>query len=424
MSIVASLSQLFKSLTFSLLSSTSSCATKMTSIHLKPPFRAEHVGSLIRPKALFEKRQLHEQGELTLEELKTDEDDAIKHAVKLQQEFGMKTITDGEMRRAMFFEGVFDKLDGMIDMPQRPISTFKPYIPHIAFMYAAGIQEAATVFCSGKIRRTKPFYVDDFKFLKSVVPAEDVKSIKITMCSPSWFHQRHGSDMTYDLSVYKNDDEYFDDLGVAYREEFQELYDLGCRHIQIDDPTFCYFCNENMITGMEKAGVDHEALLDTYIRAINVCTQGRPDDLTISVHMCRGNFKGMHFSEGGYSRIAVKVFNTLDVDAFYLEFDTERSGDFAPLRHLPLNKVAVLGLVTTKNPKLESVEDLKARVNEAVDVLTEGNPRRSKEVALNQLSISTQCGFASVWQGNPVTEEDQKKKFKLLADTAKEIWKE
>ncbi|TFK30331.1 UROD/MetE-like protein [Coprinopsis marcescibilis] len=392
-------------------------------MHLNPPFRADHIGSLLRPSALFEKRQQLEDKKCTLEDVRALEDDAIKRVVELQRQVGIKSITDGELRREMFFENVFDRLEGMTFIPNRPIHTFKPYIPHQAFMYAAGMQEAPTIYCTGKIKRTRSFYVDEFKYTKSLVPPEEVKNIKVTICSPSWFHQRHGSDMTYDLSVYNNDDEYFNDLATAYRAEFQELYYLGCRRIQIDDPTFCYFCNENMISGMEGAGVDHEALLDTYIRAINLCTEGRPDDLTVSVHMCRGNFKGgVHFSEGGYQRIALKVFNTLDVDVFYLEYDTERAGDLTPLKHFPLDKVAVLGFVTTKNPKLESVEEIKARVNEAVGIMSDGNPKRSKEVALNQLCISTQCGFASVWQGNPLTEEDEKNKLALLVNTAKEIW--
>ncbi|KAH0590817.1 hypothetical protein H2248_000939 [Termitomyces sp. 'cryptogamus'] len=392
-------------------------------MHLNPPFRAEHIGSLLRPSVLFEKRSLFEQKQLSIEELRAAEDEAIKHVVQLQRDVGMRTITDGELRRGVFFEGVFDNLEGMTTIPNRPIETFKRYIPHIGMMYAYGIKEAESVFCSGKIKRTKPFYLDQFNYIKSLVPVEDVKYIKINVCSPSWYHQRHGSDLTYDLSVYKNDDEYFDDLGIAYRAEFKELYDHGCRHIQIDDPTFCYFCNERMISEMEEAGVDHEALLDTYIRAINVCTRDRPGDLTVGVHMCRGNFKGgVHFSEGGYGRIAVKLFNKLNVDTFYLEYDTERAGDFAPLKHLPGNKVAVLGLVTTKNPKIETVEELKARVNEAVDAMTRDNPQRTRQAALNQLCISTQCGFASVWEGNPVTEEDEYKKLAVLVEAAKQIW--
>lgn len=394
-------------------------------MHLRPPFRAEHVGSLLRPASLFEKREALEKKECTVEDVKALEDDSIKHVIKLQQEIGIKGITDGELRREVFFENVFDRLEGMTLIPDRPISTFKPYIPHIAIMYMMGIQEAETYYCTGKIKRTRSWYVDEFTYTKSLVAPEDVKNIKITMCSPSWYHQRHGSDLTYDLSVYKNDEEYFDDLGVAYRAEIQELYDLGCRNIQFDDPTFCYFCNDDMISGMEKSGVDHEALLDTYIRAINVCTQGRPEDLNVSVHMCRGNFKGgVHFTEGGYARIAVKVFNTLDIDTFYLEYDTERSGDFEPLKYFPLGKVAVLGLVTTKSPKLESEEEIKGRVNEAAEIMSKGNPKRSKAEALNQLCISTQCGFASVWQGNPLTEEDERKKLELLVKVSKEVWED
>ncbi|KAL9715874.1 hypothetical protein Ac2012v2_000317 [Leucoagaricus gongylophorus] len=220
-------------------------------------------------------------------------------------------------------------------------------------------------------------------------------------------------------------DEYFDDLGQAYRAEIKELYYLGCRHIQIDDPTFCYFCNDSMIVQMEAAGVDHEALFDTYIRAINICTAERPNDLTISVHMCRGNFRGgLHFTEGSYARIAAKLFRNLDVDTFYLEYDTPRAGDFSPLRHLPLDKVVVLGLVTTKNARLESMKKLKSRINEAVDVLCHGTPKRSRKVALSQLCISPQCGFASVWEGNPLTEADELRKLTLVTETARQVWKD
>ncbi|KAK0245565.1 hypothetical protein EDD85DRAFT_783439 [Armillaria nabsnona] len=391
-------------------------------LHISPPFRAEHVGSLIRPQDLFQKRSLIESHGCSLDELAIAEDAAVRHVVKLQQGVGIKTITDGEMRRGLFFEGVFNKLEGMQFMPERPLSEFKEYMPHISAMITAGLTTDKTIYCSGKIKRTQPFYVDQFKFTKSIVPPEDVKNIKMTVCSPSWFHQRHGSDFTYNLNVYKNDDEYFDDLGIAYRAEFKELYELGCRHIQIDDPTFCFFCNDGVLEKMKEMGVDSETLLDTYIRAINVTTQDRPDDLVISVHMCRGNFMGAHFTDGGYDRIAKKVFNNLDVDTFYLEYDNERSGDFEPLKDFPTNKALVLGLVTTKTGQMESVKDLKSRVYSAADALCQGNPARSKEDALNQICISTQCGFASVWKGNPITEEDQTKKLELLVEAAKQIW--
>ncbi|KAJ7706251.1 hypothetical protein B0H17DRAFT_619711 [Mycena rosella] len=394
-----------------------------SSLKLRPPFRVEHVGSLVRPRELYDQRVLLEQGKCAREDILAAEDAAVAHVVKLQRDLGLGTITDGEMRREVYFEGVFNKLQGMTDLPHRPMTEFKSYLPHVKILTAMGLTEFPSCYCSGKIKRTESFYVDHFKALKSIVPPEDVNRIKVNMCPPTWMHQRHGSDLTYDPAVYKSDDEYFDDLGIAYRAEIKELYDLGCRNIQLDDPTFCYFCNDQTMEEMEQAGVDHEALLDTYIRAINLCTLDRPQDLNIGLHMCRGNYRGgVHFTEGGYHRIAVKLFKTMDVDTFYLEYDTERAGDFSPLKYLPPNRVAVLGLVTTKNPKLEDPEVLKARIHEAAEVVANGVPPRSKEAALNQLCISPQCGFASVWQGNPVTEEDEKQKLLLLINVAKEVW--
>ncbi|KAJ8083929.1 hypothetical protein PM082_002696 [Marasmius tenuissimus] len=287
-------------------------------------------------------------------------------------------------------------------------------------MQASGVPHFPSIYCNGKIKRTKPFYVDQFKFTKSVVPPEDVENIKVNVCAPTWFHQRHGSDQTYDLNVYKNDDEYFDDLGVAYRAEFKELYDLGCRHIQIDDPTFAFFCHPGTAEGMQEIGVDPQALLNTYIRAINVCTEGRPEDLTISLHICRGNYRGQHFCAGGYEPIG-EVFHKLDVDALYLEYDDERSGTFEPLKHVPRNKTVVLGLVTTKNGQVETIEELKERVHKAAEAMARSGTR-SKEEALNQLCISPQCGFASTWEGNPITEEEQKMKLTLLVEAANQIW--
>jgi methionine synthase II (cobalamin-independent) len=294
----------------------------------------------------------------------------------------------------------------------------------------------------GRIKRTKPFYVDEFKALKKLVAPEvsaslflqqfmipmnhivvkEVKNIKINMCAPAWWHHRHGSDLSYDLNVYKNDTEFFDDLGAAYQAEFQELYELGCRYIQIDDPTFAFFCYEPTTAGMKEAGVDPEALLDTYVHSINACTKNRPSDLNVAVHICRGNYRGIHFCEGSYEPIAEKVFKGLDVDTLFLEFDDERSGGFDPLKHVPSNKTVVLGLVTTKKPNLESIDDLKSRVYKAAAAME--NPLRSKEAALNQLCISPQCGFASTWHGNPITEEDEKKKLRLVVETAKQLWQD
>ncbi|KAK7064282.1 methionine vitamin-b12 [Favolaschia claudopus] len=375
----------------------------MSGLKLRPPFRVEHIGSLVRPKQLYDQLVLLEQGKCAHEDLVPAEDAAVARVVELQRELGLGSITDGDMRRSVshrprsclalkltsdrsqvYFQGVFDKLEGMTFLPHLLTAMGVTELPswHCS-------SEISSVRCKGKIKRTVPFYVDQFKALKAVVPPEDVGRIKVNFCPPTWIHQRHGSDSTYDPAAYQSDDEYFNDLGVAYRAEIKELYDLGCRNIQLDDPTFCFFCSDDMIKGMEEAGVDHEALLETYIRAINLCTVDRPQDLHVGLHMCRGNFMGMHFSEGGYHRIAAKLFNAVDVDTFYLEYDNERSGDFTPLKHLPLNKAAVLGIVTTKSPKLEDPEALKARVYEAVDVICKGTPPRSRETALNQFVLTS-----------------------------------
>jgi len=242
------------------------------------------------------------------------------------------------------------------------------------------------------------------------------------MCAPEWYHLRHGQ-YAYDKSVYANDDEYFADIAVAYQQEIADLYAHGCRNLQIDDPLLAYFCAESMISGMKEAGIDSEALLDTYIRTYNNCLKGKPADMTIGVHLCRGNFKdGRHFSEGGYDRIAIKLFNEIHADCYYLEYDTERAGTFEPLKHLPANKTVVLGLISTKLRKLEDKNELKKKILAAADVIADGNPKRSKEAALNQICISPQCGFASHSEGNNIGDDDVPKKLKLISETAALVW--
>ncbi|KAF5385436.1 hypothetical protein D9757_005342 [Collybiopsis confluens] len=402
--------------------------------------RADHVGSLLRPPTLFEKRTLFEQHKCSLAELRQAEDDAVTELVELQRSLDLATWTDGESKKASFFDGVFENLEGMLFMPARPINEFKRYMPHIgasssgrpcpslswplAMLYAMGAPSDATFYCNGKIKRTKPFYVEEFKALKRVVPEQDVERIKINVCAPTWWHHRHGSTLSYDTNIYRTDDEFFSDLGTAYREEFQELYQLGCRNIQIDDPTFAFFCYEPTLAGMRAEGINPAELLDTYIRAINYCTKDRPKDLRIGLHICRGNYKGLHFCEGSYDHIAERVFTGMDVDALYLEYDDDRSGSFDALKHVPLDKTVVLGLICSKNGNLESIEKLKEQVDEAATVMSKGNLKRSKEAAMKQLWISPQCGFAAVWQGNPVTEQEEKAKLELVVEAARQIWKD
>ncbi|EPT03867.1 hypothetical protein FOMPIDRAFT_1022060 [Fomitopsis schrenkii] len=391
-------------------------------LHLDPPCRAEHIGSFLRPAELVAKRGEYESHKCTHEELRVVEDESIPAIVRLQQEVGIKTITDGEMRRGSFYEGMFEKLGGMTIVPARSLSTFKAYLPYVAIFHMMGLTEWSSIYTTGKIKRTKGVHTDDFKYLKALVSPEHVKYIKITICGPTWMHLRHGSEYTYDKSVYASDAEYFEDLIKAYREEIDELYQLGCRNIQFDDPTFAFFCAESMITGMEQASVNHEELLDMYIDLYNAILANRPEDLTVGIHTCRGNFKGMHYSDGSIERIAEKYFGNLNVDCYYLEYDTERSGGLEPLRFLPPTKTVVLGIVSTKVAQLEGIAELKARVEEAVGIISHGQPKRSRQEALNQLCLSPQCGFASVYEGNPITPEEQRRKLELVVEAAKQIW--
>ncbi|KAI0734463.1 hypothetical protein C8Q72DRAFT_393566 [Fomitopsis betulina] len=391
-------------------------------LNLDPPCRAEHIGSFLRPAELVAKRGEYENNKCTYEELRVIEDESIPAIVRLQQEVGIKTITDGEMRRGSFYEGMFEKLGGMTIVPARSLSTFKAYIPYVAIFHMMGLTEWSSIYTTGKIRRTKGVHTDDFMYLKALVSPEDVKYIKITICGPTWMHLRHGSEHTYDKSVYASDAEYFEDLVKAYREEIDELYQLGCRNIQFDDPTFAFFCAGSMLTGMEQAGVDHEELLDKYIDLYNTILAHRPEDLTVGIHTCRGNFKGMHYSDGSIERIAKKYLGNLNVDCYYLEYDTERSGGLEPLRYLPPTKAVVLGIVSTKVAQLEEIADLKARVEEAVGIISDGQSKRSRAAALNQLCLSPQCGFASVYEGNPITPGEQRRKLELVVEAAKQIW--
>jgi len=241
------------------------------------------------------------------------------------------------------------------------------------------------------------------------------------MCAPSWHHFKHGP-YAYDKSVYSSDEEFFRDISKAYREEIDDLYSLGLRHIQFDDPRLVTFCMDSVISGLKDAGIDASRLLDLYIKTYNDMLLDKPPDLVVGVHLCRGNSKGRYFFHGGYDRIAIKLFQELNVDCYYLEYDTERAGTFEPLRHLPKNKVVVLGIVSTKVSKLEDIDELKARVRQAAELISQSDEKRTIDEALNQICISPQCGFASHSEGNPVSDDDVRKKLGLVVQTAKQIW--
>ncbi|KAF8532457.1 UROD/MetE-like protein [Gautieria morchelliformis] len=391
-------------------------------LHLRPPFRAEHIGSLKRPDELLQKRAQLDQGKISPAELQIVEDNYIAEIVAQQRNIGIKAVTDGEFRRHMFYDGVFDNMVGMKYLTPVPQHMFMTYVPDILAFQEHDFKNAASYICVDKLERTRPFYKDQFLGLAKFVPPEEVKNIKLTMCVPHWFHLRHGP-YAYPKTVYKNDAEYFADIAKAYREELAELYSVGCRNIQFDDPMLAYFCAESMLDGMEKDGIDHEALLDLYISTYNSCLKEKPADMTAGVHLCRGNFKdGRHFAEGGYDRIAIKLFNELNVDTYYLEYDTERAGTFEPLKFLPPDKSLVLGLISTKIRQLEDIDDLERRVRAAAEIVANGQQKRTVEEALNQLCISPQCGFASHSEGNLVTAEDVQRKLTLVVNAAKRIW--
>ncbi|CDO71650.1 hypothetical protein BN946_scf184911.g121 [Trametes cinnabarina] len=307
---------------------------------------ALHVGSLLRPRELVEKRIAFNNGQCTAEELRKLEDETLPGIVKLQKDAGLGVITDGEIHRDVYTYGIFEGLDGITVIPKRSIYEFM-------IISTMGVKEWPSVYCNGKIRHTKPIYAQEFLSLKQHVAPEEVPKLKVTICSPIWHHLNHGSEFTYDRSVYQNDGEYFADLVQAFREEIHELYELGCRYVQFDDPGFSFFCSSAMIGVMEAIGVDHAKLLSTYIDVYNAITAKRPADLVFAVHTCRGNMKGMHFAEGGYDRIAQKLFSDLDVEVFYLE----------------------------------SMEEIKARVACAVEIVAEGERKRPMDVALKQLSV-------------------------------------
>jgi len=394
-------------------------------MHLNPPFRAEHIGSLKRPQEILDLRLKLDKGAISSEELRAAEDRAIKGVVDMQRRAGIRGITDGEFRRHMFFDGVFDQLEGMTLIPSVPAEMFKLYVPDVkAFQIESNetFKKADSWICTGKLKRVKPLYKDQFEGLKKFVSPEEVKDLKLTVCAPEWFHLRHG-EHAFKTDVYSSNEEYFADVVKAYREEFQELYQLGCRNIQFDDPLLAYFCAESMLEGMKKEGTDSEAILDLYIKTYNGILKDRPSDMNIGLHLCRGNFKdGHHFSEGGYDRIAIKLFNDLDFDCYYLEYDTERAGTFEPLKHLPTNKTVVLGLISSKLPKLEDEDYLIKRIHEAADTIANGNPPRSAKEALNQICISPQCGFASHSDGNKISPQEMEEKLKLVNRVAQKIW--
>ncbi|HEX6224682.1 MAG TPA: 5-methyltetrahydropteroyltriglutamate--homocysteine S-methyltransferase [Chryseolinea sp.] len=365
---------------------------------IQPPFRADQVGSLLRPKELLEKRYQWKKGELPADVLREAENEAIKQTVRKVESIGMKAITDGEFRRDYFHLDFLQQLDGVT------VTGGIAANPHAKAAEDGFTPPKLTV--TGKLKHNKEIQVNDFKFLESVV----TQTPKVSIPSPTMVHFRGGR-KAIDITAYPDMDEFFSDLAQCYRDEIQALYAAGCRYIQLDDTNLAYLCDMKMREEARLRGDDPNELPKRYAELINSAINARPQDLTIGVHLCRGNYRSTWFAEGGYEPVAEVLFNDLNVDAYFLEYDDERSGDFAPLRFVPTTKVVVLGLISSKLPQLEDQEMLIKRVAEA-----------ARYMPLENLALSPQCGFSSTSHGNNLTMDDQWRKLELTVDTARKIW--
>jgi 5-methyltetrahydropteroyltriglutamate--homocysteine methyltransferase len=362
-----------------------------------PPFRADHVGSLLRPPELLAARKRRDEGRLSDAELREIEDRMIREVVRLQEDAGLESITDGEYRRFIFHIDFLSKLSGI---EERGGIATKFHSKQGEVDYAP-----PRLLVTGKLRHPEGIQRRDFEFLRSAT----ARTPKVCIPSPTMAHFRGGR-AGIDRQAYPDLDEFFADLARCYREEIADLYDAGCRYLQLDDTNLAYLCDPEQREAVRRRGDDPDELPRTYSRLINASIE-RPADMAVCVHMCRGNFRSAWIAEGGYEPVAEALFNELAVDGFFLEYDDERSGDFSPLRFVPKGKVVVLGLVTTKVPALESKDELKRRLDEAAGYID-----------LDQLCLSPQCGFASSLYGNQLGVEDEVAKLALVVETAREVW--
>ncbi|KAF8854728.1 UROD/MetE-like protein [Acephala macrosclerotiorum] len=399
----------------------------MSKPHHNPPFRAEHLGSLLRPKELLTARAAFEKNDLSQEAVTKAEDEAINNVVKVQTDAGFRAVSDGEYRRAVFWGTFFEELEGMTEIRNPSMDIFRPYVPDIAGFIEKGHKPGQSCLCTGKIKhKGKSTLIDQFEYLKTLTPKERWGDIKITMIAPPWYHLRYKDGLAFPKDVYASDAEYFVDIAQAVGVELDILYAAGARNIQFDDPNFAYFCSEKMLADWaeDKSNTKTpDELLDAYIQCYNDSIRNHSEKIHFGLHICRGNFMGSrHFSEGGYDRIATKLFQTLNVSTYYLEYDTPRAGGFEPLLHLPAHKNVILGVITSKFPELEDKEKMKEKLYAAADVIAKG-AGQTREQALERMGVSPQCGFASHEEGNLLGWEDMKNKLELVRAIADDIWK-
>ena len=355
---------------------------------------------MLRPRRLLDARTKFHKNEITKAQLRAAEDEAIRDLVKKEESIGLCSITDGEYRRTCFHTDFLQRLQG-VAITGGIATKFHTHTGEIDFA-------PPRIVVTGKLRHVEDIQRDDFEFLKSVT----TKTPKVTIPSPTMVHFRGGR-KAIDIHAYPDLDEFFEDLAQCYRDEVASLYAAGCRYIQMDDTNLAYLCDPQLRAQAKERGDDPNELPHAYAALINAVIDKRPKDLTVAVHLCRGNMQSAWVAEGGYEPVADALFNELHVDAYFLEYDDERSGDFAPLRFVPKTKTVVLGLVSTKKPKLESPKALTARINEA-----------AKYVPLDNLCLSPQCGFASTVHGNEITEDDLWAKLGLVVSTARDVWRD
>jgi 5-methyltetrahydropteroyltriglutamate--homocysteine methyltransferase len=365
----------------------------------QPPFRADHVGSFLRPSYLLEAREQFARREISAAQLREVEDRAIADVVQMQQEVGLQSITDGEFRRTYFHIDFLQQLGGV--KTDVPVTVKRP----------DGTEELAppVMRVVDKVRHVQDIQRADFEYLRSQVAAG--RTPKVTIPSPTMLHFRGGRAGISKEHYPELEPQFYEDVAQAYGEELQSLYDAGCRYVQMDDTNLAYLCDQHMRDAARQRGDDPNELPHRYAGFINRVVARKPAGMTLAVHLCRGNFKSTWAASGGYEPVAEALLAEMNVDAYFLEYDDDRSGDFRPLRYLPQGKTVVLGLVTTKLGELENPDDLRRRIDEA-----------AKYAPLEQLCLSPQCGFSSTVHGNNIAMEAQRAKLRLVVETATQVW--
>ena len=366
-----------------------------------PPFRADHVGSFLRPKFLLDAREQKAKGQITAEQLRAVEDKAITEIVKFQEDVGLQSITDGEFRRTYFHIDFLEELGGVkTDIPvtiQKPDGTMELAPPVMRVV--------------DKVRHVKDIQRADFEYLQSQITPGKGRVAKVTIPSPTMLHFRGGRAGISKQHYPELDPAFYQDVADAYGAELRSLAAAGCNYVQMDDTNLAYLCDDKMREAARQRGDDPSELPHRYANFINLVVAQKPAGMTLAMHLCRGNFKSTHAASGNYEPVAEALLSEMNLDAYFLEYDDERSGDFRPLRFVPKGKIVVLGLVTTKFGAMESKDDLKRRIDEA-----------AKYVPLDQFCLSPQCGFSSTVHGNDIAVEAQRAKLRLVIETAQEVW--